>query len=141
MKRDICGNAGACTSSGCKTKKGCTCLKSWQYGGSTYDGCGYTPDSYGPWCFVSDTKNCQSLGAGSSTLGTGGVWDVCPMGDITDHGCRCEIDWEYGGISFSGCSTTADNKKAWCYVRDGKACQGSIKTSQTGLYWDTCQQQ
>lgn len=140
MKRDKCGNPGACTSSSCQTMLGCHCLKSWTYAGNSYGGCTYTPDSQKPWCFVADSERCSSLGAGTSELGTGGVWDVCPMGEITDHKCHCEIDWSYGGEDFNGCAATADNPESWCYVRDGGSCDGSIKTNKEGLYWDTCQQ-
>lgn len=91
-----------------------------------------------PWCFVVDQKACLERAGESSWITWGDVWDKCGVGDLTDHHCRCELSWSYGGTNFAGCSQTKDFNEKWCYVRDGAQCDGSVKTTKEGLYWDTC---
>jgi len=136
----------ACQDEVCSTEHGCRCLMSWEYQGSTMSGCALTPGHPQTWCYVVNAETC--VGGTQSQENPGHTWDNCgeiltttltpSQLDITDHGCHCHPSWPYGGHTFFGCSETGDHAGAWCYVTDGQSCPGSIKTSKTGDYWDTC---
>merc|ERR1719160_1103468 len=89
----------------------------------------------GPWCFVNDPSACKNGHQSQSRPGE--VWDHCPEGDDTSHGCHCKLAWSYGGLSHSNCVHTKDHNRPWCYIMEND-CKGALKTSKTGYYWDTC---
>eukprot|EP00971_Amphidinium_carterae_P117268 2322945-Amphidinium_carterae.1 len=133
------------------TEHNCVCLQTWSYSSIDYHCCQYTPDNDLPWCYVENAADCpNSL---KSSIG-GGYWDNClPSGNtsttttttatcesspITEHGCNCKRTWAYGNDTFQCCAYTPDNELPWCYVENGTACEGSLKTSEDGDYWDNC---
>mmetsp|Transcript_43910 Transcript_43910/g.80238 ORF Transcript_43910/g.80238 Transcript_43910/m.80238 type:complete len:535 (+) Transcript_43910:54-1658(+) len=58
----------------------------------------------------------------------------------TDHGCTCNSTWTHPATGEQGscCSETSDKDTPWCYVAEGRNCPGSIKTTASEGYWDTC---
>jgi len=129
------------------TEHGCHCMDTWLYAGNEEHCCQETPDNEYPWCYIADGADCEGA---LKTSGDGGYWDNCApykttttttamcYSNITDHNCHCMDTWLYGGVDKHCCQRTPDNERPWCYVADGVDCDGAIKTSGDGGYWDNC---
>jgi len=140
--------AGVCMSN--VTEHGCHCMETWLYAGQDQHCCQHTPDNKLPWCYVMDGAECPGA---IKTSGEGGYWDNCAaysttttttgicLTNVTDHGCHCMDTWLYAGQAQHCCQRTPDNDRPWCYVADGVVCEGAIKTSGDGGYWDNCPEQ
>lgn len=123
-----------------QTITGCQCKNSWTYEGFEEQGCAYTSDQHGPWCYVSNPGSCTN-GHKSSTQ-PDLVWDGCPDPNLaSSSGCHCEASWVYEGKPQAGCAETEDMPgKPWCYVAEGKTCPaGKPSTVTPGLVWDLCE--
>lgn len=120
-----------------ETLDGCHCLKSWDYHGLKLRNCAWTADNNRPWCFTSEGLDC--IGGHVSASMPEMVWDYCPIGEETTHGCHCKMQWEYGGLTHANCIHTKDHHEPWCYVAETE-CKGAIRTHRSGDYWDTCKE-
>jgi len=124
---------------GTSSSNGCRCKAQWTYLGVENEGCAASADHDDSWCLVEDQEACLAAGGQRSVSNPGEVWDNCIQGGLTDNGCRCNIDFPPVAVAHGGCEETPDHDTPWCFVQSqlGK-CSGSVKTSKTGRYWDTC---
>jgi len=99
-------------------------------------------------------ENAVDCPTSIKTSESGGYWDNCaPYGETTtsttttvacelsptsEHGCQCKRTWTYAGETHHCCAYTPDNELPWCYVENGTDCEGALKTSENGDYWDNC---
>jgi len=103
------------------TKEGCTCKKSWSYGGqSVTDYCSDIESPGAEWCIVTNEatgKKCQ-----------GRSWGYCAKSTdmlYTTKKCACKKTWKYEGAEVQDYCGNPDNDEggSWCIVQDPK-CQG-----------------
>ena len=117
----------------------CECLASWNFNGTTYEGCHGPANAqsfYNHWCVTS--PDC--LAAHEIADPTGGTVHASACEADT---CPCKDVWTYNGVTHNGCGADADYAvtgllKTWCEVEDSCASPKTLKDGTRDLKYTQC---